>query len=60
VLPGRDADPSPPSSARGLKLSRAISILSLRAFVDCERGETIVMRIILLVKTTINSALVAG
>jgi len=34
VLPGRDADPSPPSAERE---SRAIPLLSLRAFVACER-----------------------
>jgi len=37
VRPRRDADPSPPSSAEVKKLSRAIPLLSLRAFVACER-----------------------
>ena len=36
-LPGRDADPSPPSSAEIKNKSRAIPLLSLRAFVACER-----------------------
>jgi len=35
VRPGRDADPSPPSSAE--VKNRAVSLLSLRAFVAYER-----------------------
>jgi hypothetical protein len=38
--PGHDADPSPPSSAEVLKQSRAIPVLSLRAFVACKKGES--------------------
>jgi hypothetical protein len=38
--PGRDADPSPCSSAKVWKQSRAIPLLSLRAFVACKKGET--------------------
>jgi hypothetical protein len=38
--PGRDADPSPPSSAEIWKQSSAIPLLSLRAFVICEKCET--------------------
>jgi hypothetical protein len=34
---GRDADPSPPSSAEVKKKSRAMLLLSLRAFVAYER-----------------------
>jgi len=37
VRPGRDADPSPPSSAE--VKNRAISLLSLRAFVAYERAK---------------------
>jgi hypothetical protein len=40
MLPGRDADPSPPSSAEVYKQSRVIPLLSLRAFVACKKGET--------------------
>jgi hypothetical protein len=40
IRPGRDAEPSPPSSAEVWKRSRAISLLSLRAFVACKKGET--------------------
>jgi hypothetical protein len=36
-LPGRDADPSPPSSVEVKNKSRAIPLLSLRAFVAHER-----------------------
>jgi hypothetical protein len=35
--PGRDVDPSPPSSAEVYKQSRAIPLPSLRAFVACKR-----------------------
>ena len=38
--PGRDADPSPPSSSEVWKKSRAIALLSLRAFVAYKKGET--------------------
>jgi hypothetical protein len=38
--PGRDADPSPPSSAEVQNQSRAIPILSIRAFVACKKGVT--------------------
>jgi hypothetical protein len=38
--PGRDADPSPPSSTEVWKQSRAIPLLSLRAFVAYKKGET--------------------
>jgi hypothetical protein len=38
--PGRDADPSPPSRAEVQKRSRAIPLLSLRAFVACKKRET--------------------
>jgi hypothetical protein len=38
--PRRDADPSTPSSAEVYKQSRAIPLLSLRAFVAYEKGET--------------------
>jgi hypothetical protein len=38
--PGRDTDPSPPSSARCKKQRRAIPLLSLRAFVAYKKGET--------------------
>jgi hypothetical protein len=41
--PGREADPSPPSSAEVYKQSRAITLLSLRAFVACKNGETYLM-----------------
>ena len=37
LLPGRDADPLTPFQCRGLKQSTAIPLLSLRAFVACER-----------------------
>ena len=37
LRPGGDADPSPPSSTEVKKESRAIPLLSLRAFVACER-----------------------
>jgi hypothetical protein len=37
---GHDADPSPTSSAEVYKQSRAIPLLSLRAFVAYEKGET--------------------
>jgi hypothetical protein len=37
--PGRDADPSPPSSSVVSKQSRAIPLLCLRAFVACRKGE---------------------
>jgi hypothetical protein len=37
--PGRDADPSPLLMPRS-KQSRAIPLLSLRAFVACKKGET--------------------
>jgi hypothetical protein len=40
MRPGRDADPSPPSSGKVLKESRAIPVLSLRAFVACKKSET--------------------
>jgi hypothetical protein len=36
--PGRDADPSPLLVLRSIKQSRAIPLLSLRAFVDCKKG----------------------
>jgi hypothetical protein len=39
-VPGRDTDPSPPSSAEVQKQSRAIPLLSLRAFAACKKGET--------------------
>jgi hypothetical protein len=38
--PGRDADPLPPSSAEVYKQSKAIPLLSLRAFVACKKGAT--------------------
>jgi hypothetical protein len=38
--PGCDAEPSPPSSAEVYKQSRAIPLLSPRAFVACKKGET--------------------
>jgi hypothetical protein len=38
--PRRDADPSLPSSAEVYKQSRAIPLLSLRAFVACKTCET--------------------
>jgi hypothetical protein len=38
--PGRDADPSPPSSAEVYQPSRAIPLLSLTAFVACKERET--------------------
>jgi hypothetical protein len=38
--PGRDADPSPRSSAEVYKQFRAIPLLSLRAFVAYKNGET--------------------
>jgi hypothetical protein len=37
---GCDADSSPPSSAEVYKQSRAIPLLSIRAFVACKKGET--------------------
>jgi hypothetical protein len=37
--PGRDAEPSP-FQCRGQNQSRSIHLLSLRAFVACEKGET--------------------
>jgi hypothetical protein len=40
MLPERDADPSPPSSAKVYKESKAIPLLSLRVFVACKNGET--------------------
>jgi hypothetical protein len=40
MRPGRDADPSPPSIAKVEKQSRAIALLSLRAFVACKKCET--------------------
>jgi hypothetical protein len=40
MRPGRDADPSLSSSAEVLKQSEAIALLSLRAFVACEKDET--------------------
>jgi hypothetical protein len=38
--PARETDPSPPSGAEVLKQSRDIPLLSLRAFVAYEKGET--------------------
>ena len=38
--PERDVDPSPPSSAEVQKQSRAIPLLSLRAFVTYTKSET--------------------
>jgi len=35
--PGRDADPSPPSSAEVKNRVELLPLLSLRAFVACER-----------------------
>jgi hypothetical protein len=37
--PGRDGDPSPPSSAEVYKQSSAMPLPSLRAFVACKKGE---------------------
>jgi len=37
---GRDAEPSPPSSAKIYKQSRAIPLLCLTAFVAYKKGET--------------------
>ena len=42
--PGRDADPSPPSSAEIWKWSSDIPLLSLRAFVAYKKGETYLQR----------------
>jgi hypothetical protein len=38
--PGHDTDPSPPSSAKVWKQSRAIPLLYLGAFMACKKGET--------------------
>jgi hypothetical protein len=37
---GHDTDPSTPSSTEVWKQSRAIPVLSIRAFVACKKGET--------------------
>jgi hypothetical protein len=38
--PEHNTDPTPPFSAEVLKQIRAITLLSLRAFVACKKGET--------------------
>jgi hypothetical protein len=48
--PGRDADPSPPSSAEVEKQSGTIPLLSLRAFVACKKVETYLYAIVSVVK----------
>ena len=48
VEPGRDANPSPPSSAEVKNKSRAIPLLSLRAFVSYERAKPTYMYLDLL------------
>jgi hypothetical protein len=40
---GRDADPSPPSSAEVQKQSSAIPLLSLSALVACKKDETFLL-----------------
>jgi hypothetical protein len=40
MRPGRDAVPSPPSSAEVWKQSRAIPLLSIRVFVAYKKGKT--------------------
>jgi len=38
---GAELTPPPPSSAEGPRKSRAIPLLTLRAFVACEKGENL-------------------